>query len=141
MSERFENWKKPEIKHNELTKWNWMVQNPEGLTIGKNVDIGAFCYLNAKNIIVIGKNVQIGSHCSVYTVSTIDRKKGAIFIGENTCIGSHSTIMPGIRIGKNVIIGAHSFVNKDIPDNSIAFGVPVKIRGSKNNELQTKYQS
>ena len=29
---------------------------------------------------------------------------------------------------ENVMIGAHSFVNKDIPDNSIAYGVPIKIK-------------
>ena len=128
MGERFEKWKKPELKHNTLTEWNWMVQHPEQLFLGDKVDIGAFCYLNAKNIINIGDNVQIGSHCSLYTTSTIDDKAGEISIGADTKIGSHSTIMPGIKIGKNVVIGAHSFVNKNIPDDVVAFGVPVKIK-------------
>jgi acetyltransferase-like isoleucine patch superfamily enzyme len=35
--------------------------------------------------------------------------------------------MPGVTIGENSIIGAHSFVTKDIPDNSLAFGVPAKV--------------
>ena len=35
--------------------------------------------------------------------------------------------MPGVTIGANSIIGAHSFVNEDIPDNVLAFGVPAKI--------------
>ena len=35
--------------------------------------------------------------------------------------------MPGVTIGENAIIGAFSFVNKDIPDNVIAVGTPVKI--------------
>jgi acetyltransferase-like isoleucine patch superfamily enzyme len=35
--------------------------------------------------------------------------------------------MPGVTIGKNAVVGAHSFVNKDIPDNVVAFGIPVKI--------------
>ena len=35
--------------------------------------------------------------------------------------------MPGITIGKNAVVGAYSFVNKDIPDNTLAYGVPVKI--------------
>jgi galactoside O-acetyltransferase len=35
--------------------------------------------------------------------------------------------MPGVTIGENTIIGAHSFVNKDIPDNVLAYGSPVKI--------------
>ena len=35
---------------------------------------------------------------------------------------------------KKSIIGAHSLVNKDIPDNVVAFGVPVKIIRKLNND-------
>ena len=35
--------------------------------------------------------------------------------------------MPNVTVGENSIIGACSFVNRDIPDNVTAFGVPVKI--------------
>ncbi len=128
MGDRFKNWKQPIIEHNKLTKWNWMVQYPEKLIIKKNVDIGAFCYINSKYGLTLGENVQIGSHCSIYTESTIDNKKGEVIVGSNSCIGSHSTIMPGVKIGHNVMIGAYSFVNKNIPDNSIAYGIPIKIK-------------
>ena len=39
-----------------------------------------------------------------------------------------------IEFGKNSIIGAHSLVNKDIPDNVVAFGVPAKIVRKLNND-------
>jgi acetyltransferase-like isoleucine patch superfamily enzyme len=35
--------------------------------------------------------------------------------------------MPGVTIGENTIIGAFSFVNKDVPSNVVAAGVPVKL--------------
>ena len=35
--------------------------------------------------------------------------------------------MPGVVVGENSIIGAFSFVNKDVPDNVVALGVPIKI--------------
>ena len=35
--------------------------------------------------------------------------------------------MPGVTIGENAMIGACSFVNLDIPDNTLAKGVPVKV--------------
>jgi len=35
--------------------------------------------------------------------------------------------MPGVTIGENSIVGAFSFVNRDIPKNTIAFGVPIKL--------------
>ena len=50
-----------------------------------------------------------------------------VVLKENCKIGSHSTILPGVTIGINSIIGAHSLVNKDIPNDVIAFGVPAKI--------------
>ncbi len=128
MKDRFKKWVTPKIEHGKLTDWNWMVQYPEGLIIGKRVDIGAFCYLNSKHGLKIGNDVQLGSHCSIYTESTIDNKIGSIEIGDGSCIGSHSTIMPGVKIGKNVMIGAHSFINKNIPDNSTAYGIPIKIK-------------
>ena len=127
MHKRFKKWEPPVIEHGKLTKWNWMVQNPENLKLGKETDIGAFTYINALHGVEIGNRVEIGSHCSVYSVSTIDHKQGRVVLKENCKIGSHSTIMPGVTIGENSIVGAHSFVNRDIPDNSIAFGVPARV--------------
>jgi acetyltransferase-like isoleucine patch superfamily enzyme len=124
---RQKKWKKPEFDEKNLTKWNWMCQHPEKMQLGDFVDIGAFTYINAQYGVIIEKNVQIGSHCSIYSVSTIDNKKGKIVIKENARIGTHSTIMPNVIIGKNTIIGAYSFVTTNIPDDVIAYGIPVKI--------------
>jgi len=127
MKERFKKWQYPEIEEGKFTKYNWMVQNKDGLKLGYKTDIGAFTYINAKNGVVIEDFVQLGSHCSLYSVSTIDNKEGKIILKKNCKIGSHSVIMPGVTIGENTIIGAFSFVNKDVPDNVVAAGVPIKI--------------
>jgi len=127
MENRFKNWKHPEIEEGKLTKYYWLVQHKKNLKLGKRTDIGAFTYINAKNGVIIEENVQVGSHCSIYSVSTIDDKRGKVVLKKNCRIGSHSLVMPGVTIGENSIIGAFSFVNKDIPANVIAFGVPVKI--------------
>jgi len=120
-------WVPPTFNESGLTKWFWIVQNPQNLKIGKYVDIGAFTYMNALYGIALEDFVQIGSHCSIYSVSTIDGKTGKVAIKKNARIGSHSVVMPRVTIGENSIIGAFSFVNKDIPANVIAFGVPAKI--------------
>ena len=52
---------------------------------------------------------------------------GQIKIGKNCFIGCRSTILPGVTIGDNSIIGAGSVVNRDIPANSMAAGVPCKV--------------
>jgi acetyltransferase-like isoleucine patch superfamily enzyme len=124
---RFAKWEYPEIEEGKLTKYNWMVQNKDGLKLGYKTDIGAFTYINAKNEVIIEDFVQVGSHCSLYSISTIDEKEGKIKLKKNCKIGSHSVVMPGVTVGENSIIGAYTFVNKDIPANVIAVGVPVKV--------------
>ena len=126
-SKRFSNWKYPEIVDGKPTKYNWVVQNLDGLKLGFATDIGAFSYINAQYGVVIEDFVQIGSHCSIYSLSTIDNKNGKVTLKKNSKVGSHSTIMPKVTIGENSIVGAHSLVLEDIPDNVIAFGVPAKV--------------
>lgn len=127
MKDRFASWKKPKIIDGKLTRWNWVVQCSKGLKLGEKTDIGAFTYINAQRGVTLEDGVQVGSHCSLYSVSTIDDKNGRIMLKKNCKIGSHSVIMPGVTIGENSVVGAFSFVNKDIPANMVAYGVPVKI--------------
>ena len=133
-SKRFANWKYPKIEDGKPTKYNWVVQNLNGFHLGVNTDIGAFSYINAKHEVEIEDEVQIGSHCSIYSVSTIDNSSGKVVLKNKCRIGSHTTILPGVSIGKNSIIGAHSLVNKNIPDNVVAFGVPAKVIRKLNND-------
>jgi acetyltransferase-like isoleucine patch superfamily enzyme len=124
---RFENWEYPDIEEGKLTEYNWVVQHKDKLKLGYKTDIGAFTYINAKNGVIIEDYVQIGSHCSIYSVSTIDNKEGEVILKKGCRIGSHSVIMPGVTVGENSMIGAFSFVNMDVPDNTIAVGVPAKV--------------
>lgn len=97
------------------------------------------------NLISLGDNVKLASDVSLITHdithgmlnNAIDCENGAvkeqlgcIKIGNNVFIGAHSSVLCNVKIGNNVIIGAHSLVNKDIPDNSVAAGVPAKIIGT-----------
>lgn len=49
-----------------------------------------------------------------------------IHVGKNVWIGAHATILPGVNIGDGAIIGAGAVVNKNIPANCVAVGVPAK---------------
>jgi serine O-acetyltransferase len=48
--------------------------------------------------------------------------------GNNVDIGTGAKILGPIRIGDNVLIGANAVVIRDVPDNSIAVGVPAVVR-------------
>ncbi len=126
-NERFSDWQFPDIEEGVPTKYHWVVQNVQNFHLGYKTDIGAFTYINAKYGVIVEDYVQIGSHCSIYSVSTIDDKNGQIVLRKNCKVGSHSVIMPGVTIGENAIIGACSFVNTDVPDNSLAAGTPARV--------------
>lgn len=50
-----------------------------------------------------------------------------IVVGNDVYIGNNAIILPGVTIGNNVVIGAGAVVSKDIPDNSVAVGVPARV--------------
>jgi len=127
MSERFGDWQFPEIEEGKPTQYNWVVQHVDKLQLGYKTDIGAFTYINAQYGVTIEDCVQIGSHCSIYSISTIDNKSGPVTLKKNCRIGSHSIVMPGVTVGENAIVGAFSFVNQDIPADTVAVGVPAKV--------------
>ena len=94
------------------------------------------------DLISIGENVFITAGVSFITHDTIrnmlnrkyntncfQRALGCIEVGDNVMIGSGTRILYNVRIGSNVIIGAGSIVTKDIPDNSVAAGVPCRVIG------------
>ena len=110
---RFKDWKAPEMIHGKLTKWKWLPYHPENIIIGKNVDIGAFTFLQGKHGIDIGNNVQIGSHCSIYSEDTERNIKGMIMIKDNIKIGSHVVILPR----KNQV----HIIYKNIPAGSVIY--------------------
>jgi len=75
--------------------------------------------------------VQIYSHDSVDWAISGGKKEynyKKTKIGNNVYIGPNVVIQKGVTTGDKVIVGANSFVNKDIPSNSKAYGTPIKIK-------------
>ena len=109
-----------------MTQWYWLARHKENLVIGDRVEIGNFTIIGAEYGVEIQDDVRIGYHCTIMSDSTVDNKHGKILLKRNCAIGVYSTIMPNVTVGENAIVGAYSFVNKDIPDNEIWAGIPVK---------------
>lgn len=112
-----------------------------GAHIGNNVDfVMSQNFGSEPYLITVGDNTTVSFDCAFVTHDAATRVirnlpdgnketviYGPITIGKNCFIGCRSTILAGVSIGDNSIIGACSLVNKDIPSNVVAAGVPCKV--------------
>ena len=100
-------------------------------------------------LLEIGDDVQIPFGVSILThgydwsvlkgaYGEVLGSAGKVTIGNNVFIGARSTLLKGVTVGNNVIIGAGSLVTKDIPDNSVAAGVPCNVRMSLEEYCQKR---
>jgi sugar O-acyltransferase (sialic acid O-acetyltransferase NeuD family) len=94
----------------------------QNVVITNDVSIGIGVVIN--QISSIAHDVIIGDFCEICPNVSIS---GNCKIGRRVFIGTGAVILPKITIGNNVIIGAGAVVNKDLPDNCIAVGIPAKI--------------
>lgn len=111
------------------------ISNLNNLKIGENCAIAPFVQMWTNEVINIGENTAIAAHVQI-TTSTHDylhrpyrdkRIDIPITIGKNVWIGGGAIILPGVTIGDNAVIGAGSVVTKNIPENTLAYGVPAKV--------------
>lgn len=112
-----------------------------GLSIGNNSGVGIMCEVNG--FVTIGENVMMGPEVVIYSSShKYDRtdipmcEQGfddpkEVVIEDDVWLGRRVIIMPGVHIGKGSIIGAGAVVTKDIPEYSVAAGVPAKVVKSR----------
>lgn len=115
------------------------IHNPRMVKIGRNVVLNDFVHIWGGGGVEIGDNSVIAAG-TVITSQTHDPRALTdgktygktsiwlpVYIGQNVWIGSNAVIMPGIRIGDNAIIGAGAIVTKDVPERSVAVGVPARV--------------
>ncbi|WP_289024199.1 CatB-related O-acetyltransferase [uncultured Salegentibacter sp.] len=114
-----------------------------GNTKISRTDIGKNCYIACNTVIV---NTKVGNYCSIapgvqiggmehsywwYSTSTFlsnqCKENNRVNIGSDVWIAGGAIIKQGITIGNGSVIGALSFVNKDVPENSIVIGSPARI--------------
>lgn len=124
-----------------LAKGSVAYARRKGVRVGENCRIYIRSWGSEPFLVSLGDDVTVtsgvkfithdGSTCLVKDQNGKRYQRFApIQVGSHVFIGVNTIVMPGVKIGSNVIIGAGSVVTKDIPDNSVAIGVPAKVVSS-----------
>jgi len=66
--------------------------------------------------------------------------KAPVRIGPDTWLGTKVTVTKGTRIGRGSVIGAHAVVRGDIPEYSIAVGIPARVVKDRKEQYEIDRQ-
>lgn len=106
---------------------------------GAVLELGTNSYINSNATIHCFKHIKIGDNTIISEGLTIRDSDNhsitgseapiadGIEIGNNVWIGMNVTILKGVKIGNGSVIAAGAVVNKSIPENSLAGGLPAKV--------------
>ena len=78
----------------------------------------------------IGSSAKLGSNVTIFngvTIVGISGYRDLPCIGSNVVIYTGAKIIKPITIGDNVVIGAMALCNKDVPADSVMYGIPPNV--------------
>lgn len=129
-------------KKSKQTRLFWLlvfkiIASRNHLEISPKCNIGPGLYLGHPFCITINPKAQLGRNINIHKGATIGQsnrgtRKGVPTIGNDVWIGINATLVGNITIGDNVLIAPNSYVNCDIPSNSIVLGNPCAIKPCDN---------
>lgn len=111
----------------------------DNLAIHDNCVLNGNNYLDLAARVILEKGVSLGPNVTImshnrynYNSFLEDRLvhtcgKKDVLIKEGSGIKAGALITMGVTIGKNSVIAGGAVVNRDIPDNSLAAGIPAKV--------------
>lgn len=127
----------------EGTKIVGPIESYGKLTIGKNCWIGKNLVINGNGSVTIGDNCDIGPEVTFQTggheIGNAVRRagKGLVHnqtVGNGVWIGGRSTVVNSVTIGDGCVVAGCACVTRDVPTNTLAGGVPIRIIRELQNE-------
>ena len=112
------------------------------INIGDHDVIGFNCEIFSANFVTLGKNVQIAAYSYLnggthkfdrldLSVREQERSGRGIVVEDNVWLAANVKVLDGVTIGRDSIVAAGAVVIRDVPPLTIAGGVPAKVLGSR----------
>jgi len=109
-----------------------LIQIVTGIELPCEAQVGRNFIIDHFGGIVISGYAKFGDNCRIRNGVVVGLRNVddpcAPSIGNNVDIGAGAKILGAITIGNNVAIGANAVVLQDVPDDSIAVGVPAVVK-------------
>lgn len=108
------------------------------LIMEEGVTLGFYNHIYSTRSIIIEKNVLTADKVyisdnlhsyedvSIPVIKQPIKQCNPVVIGEGSWLGEHVCVI-GASIGRHCVIGANAVVTKDIPDYSVAVGIPARV--------------
>ena len=94
------------------------------------------CHLSAKAEVSLGRRVWVGPGSRVFDSDQHDLDADhpevpvPVRIGDHAWIASDVTVLRGAHIGAHSVVGTRSLVTHEIPEHTLAYGIPARPHGS-----------
>lgn len=109
-----------------------LVQIVTGIELPCEVELGRNFVIDHFGGIVVSGYARFGDNCRIRNGVVVGLARTddpcAPVIGDNVDIGAGAKVLGRIRVGNNVLIGANAVVTRDVPDDSLAVGIPAVIK-------------
>jgi acetyltransferase-like isoleucine patch superfamily enzyme len=116
-------------------------------TCTPHLKVGRSCFIGWQTSISVGRRIEIGDNVMIagraflagypgHPLNPRDRAAGLpdtedqvgdIVIEDDVWLATGVTVLAGVRIGRGTVVGAGSLVNRDLPPNVLAAGVPARV--------------
>ncbi len=95
-------------------------------TVGPNSRIGAFCIVNTNAS--VDHDTVMGDFASVAPGAHLG---GNVHLGPRSAVSIGATVRHGVRVGADAVLGGAAYLDRDIGDGVVAWGVPARVRRSR----------
>jgi acetyltransferase-like isoleucine patch superfamily enzyme len=120
---------------------SWLFTEGEDalLEIGDGTRMSGYCVLSAVARVTLGRSVLLGRNVYIADnshgiadprVPIADQpleNVSPVSIGDGAWLGQNAVILSGVTVGAGAVVGANSVVREDVPERTLAAGVPAAV--------------
>ena len=113
--------------------------------VGNDCYIARNCWIQAMGNVLFEDEVVCGPYVTIASTNHLFRNGSTvgagtrpqpIRVGRGTWIGAHAVLTAGVTVGRGNLIAAGAVVTRDTPDNVVIGGVPARVLGPRQDDVQ-----